>query len=151
MIGRVVNNHPEIPEGMYLVRYIDYKTGWMFRGRKVVLHCAVARGEYASTPLTRYYNVDALADELDDGEEYVANDRRDLVREYWKLLPDKSDSGDIDLNDYSGKLIKVRVETTGKDARGKNLSKSSRYSKIAELLEIVPDDYEILFDDDEEG
>jgi len=149
--GRVLNNHPEIPEGIYLVRYMDYKTTRMFGGRKVVIRFAVAQGEYAGIPLTRYYNVDALADELKNGEEYAASDRRDLVREYWKLFPDKSGSGDIELNDYAEKLIRVRVKSTGKDGRGNNLSKGSRYSKISELLEIVPDDYEILFSDDEEG
>ncbi len=130
---------------------MDYKTTRMFGGRKVVIRFAVAQGEYAGIPLTRYYNVDALADELKNGEEYAASDRRDLVREYWKLFPDKSGSGDIELNDYAEKLIRVRVKSTGKDGRGNKLSKVSRYSKIAELLEIVPNDYEILFSDDEGG
>ena len=151
MIGRVLDNHPEIPEGIYLVRFINYTSGWMYRCRKVAVHCAVAHGEYAGTPLTKYYNVDALADELENGEQYAASDLRDIVRDYRRLLPDKSVSGDFDLNDYAGKLIRVRVGPVGKDSHGKDLSKGSRYSKIAELLEIVPDDYEILFDDDEEG
>ncbi len=151
MIGKVLNNHPDIPEGIYLVHYIDFTMSRMFGGRKVIVHFAVVRGEYAGTPLTRYYNVDAVADELPAGEDYVAGDRRDLVREYRKLLPDRSGADDIDLDDYAGKLIRARVETTGKDSRGNKLSKNSCYSKIAELLEIVPDDYEILFSDDEEG
>ena len=87
-------------------------------------------GEYAGTPLTRYYNV----------KERVT-DRFALVREYRALFPDESDYCRVDPDRYSGHLIRAIVETTRKSGIGRELTKASRYSVVRELLEIVPDDH----------
>ncbi len=87
-------------------------------------------GEYAGTPLTRYYNV----------KERVT-DRFAVVREYCALFPDESNYSRIDPDKYSGHLIRAKVETTRKSGIGKELTEASRYSVVRELLGIVPDYY----------
>ena len=130
MSGFVVDPSPWVPEGVYLLRYISYETTQYWGHIKLAIHFAIVEGEYAGTPLTRYYNV----------KERVT-DRFAVVREYCALFPDESDYSRIDPERYSGHLIRVKVETTRKSGSGKELTKASRYSVVRELLEIVPDDY----------
>ncbi len=129
MIGIVVDPSPWVPEGVYLLRYISYETTQYWGQNKLAVHFAIVEGEYAGTPLTRYYNV----------EERVT-DRFAVVREYRALFPDESDYCRIDPETYSGHLIRAKVETTRKSGIGKELAKGSQYSVVRELLEIVSDD-----------
>ncbi len=52
----------------------------------------------------------------------------------------------MDLNDYNNKLIRAEVVTVGKDGLGDYLSKNNRYSRIKRLVEIIPDDYSVLYE-----
>ena len=130
MSAIVVDPSPWVPEGVYLLRYISYETTQYWGHKKMAVHFAIVEGEYAGTPLTRYYNV----------KERVT-DRFAVVREHRALFPDESNCSQIDPNTYSGHLIRARVETTRKSGIGKELTQASRYSVVRELLEIVPDDY----------
>ena len=130
MTGIVVNPSPWVPEGIYLLRYVNNKMTQYWGHQKLAIHFAIVEGEYAGTPLTRYYNV---KDRI--------TDRFALVREYRVLFPDESDYSQIDPDRYSGHLIRAKVETTRKSGIGKELTQASRYSVVRELLEIVPDDY----------
>ncbi len=130
MSGIVVDHSPWVPEGIYLLRYISYEMTQYWGHIKLAVHFAIVEGEYAGTPLTRYYNV----------KERVT-DRFAVVREHRALFPDDSNCSQVDPDRYSGHLIRAKVGTTRKSGSGKDLNKASRYSVVRELLEIVPDDY----------
>ena len=130
MSAIVVDPSPWVPEGIYLLRYISYEMTQYWGHAKLAVHFAIVEGEYTGIPLTRYYNV---KDRI--------TDRFALVREYRVLFPDESDYSQIDPDRYSGHLIRAKVGTTRTSGSGKDLNKSSRYSVVRELLEIVPDDY----------
>ncbi len=130
MSGIVFDPSPWVPEGIYLLRYVSYEMTQYWGHSKLLLHFAIVEGEYAGIPLVRHYNV----------KERVT-DRFALVREYRALFPDESNYTQIDPDTYSGHLIRAKVETTRTSGSGKDLNKSSRYSVVRELLEIIPDDY----------
>ena len=130
MSAIVVDPSPWVPEGIYLLRYINYEMTQYWGHAKLAVHFAIVEGEYTGIPLTRYYNV----------KERVT-DRYAVVREHRALFPDESNSSQIDPDSYAGHLIRAKVGTTRKSGIGKELAKGSRYSVVRELLEIVPDDY----------
>ena len=130
MSAIVVDPSPWVPEGVYLLRYVGYEMTQYWGHKKLAVHFAIVEGEYAGTPLTRYYNVKKRV-----------TDRFAVVREHRALFPDESDDNLIDPDRYAGHLIRAKVETTRKNGIGKELTEASRYSVVRELLEIVPDDY----------
>ena len=142
MAGRIVGYHPEIPEGIYTVRYTGYETGHSWNSTKVVLKFAVVEGEYSGTPLTRYYNAKRLFDPIGPDGDFEVGDRGHLVKEFRTLFPDIRSISEIDPDAYKGKLIRVRVESTNKTGTGEELSESNQYSVIRKLIEIVPELYE---------
>ncbi len=133
MSGIVVDPSPWVPEGIYLLRYINYETTQYWGSSKIAVHFAIVEGEYEGIPLTRFYNF-----------REPLTDRFAVVREYRALFPDESDYSQIDLERYTGHLIRARVGTTRTSGIGKTLSEQSGYSVVRELLEIVPADYAAL-------
>ncbi len=101
MSGIVFDPSPWVPEGDYLLRYLSYETTQYWGHIKLAIHFAIVDGEYAGTPLTRYYNV----------KERVT-DRFALVREHQALFPDDSNCSQVDPDRYSGHLIRAKVGTT---------------------------------------
>ncbi|WP_405234186.1 hypothetical protein [Lentisalinibacter salinarum] len=139
MTGKVVGYHPLIPEGEYLVRFTYYETGRAWKGSKAILHFAVVEGEYAGTPLTRYYNVRHVEPPLGRDGKFSVGDRCHLVKEFRSLLSESSAKSEIDLNLYRGWLIRACVGTTNQTGLGEDLTKPNQYSVIRKLLEIVPE------------
>ena len=146
MNGIVLDTSPLLPEGTYSVRYTGYETGVYWGRPKVFVYFAVVEGEYEGIPLTRHYNAKTLEGNIGPNGSFGVTDRHAIVREYRTLFPDESDYSQIDPNGYQGHLIRAKVETTAKNGSGKELAKPSRYSVIRELIEIVPEDYEVLYD-----
>ena len=142
MVGKVVGYHPEIPEGVYTVRYTGYETGHSWNSKKVLLKFSVVEGEYAGVPLTRYYNAKQLFDPIGPNGDFEIGDRSHLVKEFRTLNPDIRSISEIDPDAYKGKLIRVLVESINKTGTGEELSNSNQYSVIRKLLEIVPEAFE---------
>jgi len=139
MTGKVIGYHPLIPEGEYLVRFMYYETGQSWNSKKVRLQFAVADGEYAGTPLTRYYNALDLEPPTGRNGKFSVGDRSHLVKEFRSLLSDASAIGEIDLNLYRDRLVRAKVGTTSQTGLGEELDKPNQYSVIRKLLEIVPE------------
>jgi len=139
MTGKVIGYHPLIPEGEYLVRFMYYETGQSWNSKKVILHFAVAVGEYGGTPLTRYYNALDLEPPIGRNGQFSAGGQSHIVKEFRSLLSDASAIDEIDLNLYRGRLIKARVDTTSRTGLGEELDQPNQYSVIRKLLEIVPE------------
>jgi len=145
--GIVLGHSPWIPEGSYTVAYTHYETTKSWNGCKLMAYFSVMDGEYAGTPLTRYYNVDALLSPPGRDGGFQVSDRRLLVREYRVLLPDMASQSTVDLATLKGKRIRADVVTVDRDGLKRELSQVSRYSKIKRLIEIIlDDDGELLAD-----
>ena len=130
MSGIVVDPSPWVPEGIYMLRYVGYEMTQYWGHKKLAIHFVIVEGEYAGTPLTRFYNIKDRV-----------TDRFAVVREYRACFPNEPDFCRIDPDTYSGHLIRAEVTTTRNSGAGKELTKVSQYSVVRELLEIVPDDY----------
>ncbi len=130
MSGIVFDPSPWVPEVIYLLRYVSYEKTQYYGHNKIAVYFAIVEGEYAGTPLTRFYNIKDRV-----------TDRFDIVREHRALFPDESHESQIDPDRYAGHLIRAKVGTTRKSGIGKELTKTSRYSVVRELLEIIPEDY----------
>ena len=141
MAGKVVGYHPEIPEGTYTVRYCGYETGQSWNSQKVKVNFAIVKGEFEGIPLARYYNAVHLYDPLGPGGDFDVGDRSFLVKEFRTLLPEAQSMGEVDLDNYKDKLIRVQVETVNKTGVGEVLSQSNQYSIIRKLVEIIPESY----------
>lgn len=142
MAGKVVGHHPDIPEGVYAVRYNGYETGQSWNSMKVMLKFAIVEGEFEGIPLIRYYNAKRLFDPIGPDGGFEVGDRSDLVKEFRSLFPDIRSISQIDPDAYRGKLIRVQVESTKKTGTGEELTESNQYSVIRKLLEIIPESYE---------
>lgn len=142
MAGKIVGYHPDIPEGVYTVRYTGYETGHSWNSTKVILNFGVVEGEYSGIPLTRYYNAKRLFDPIGPDGDFEVGDRSHLVKEFRTLFPDIRSVSEIDPDAYKDKLIRVQVELTSKTGTGEELLASNQYSVIRKLIEIVPESYE---------
>ena len=73
MNGIVVDPSPWVPEGIYLLRYVSYEKTQYYGKTKLAVHFAIVEGEYAGTPLTRFYNIkDRVTDRFDIVREHRA-------------------------------------------------------------------------------
>jgi hypothetical protein len=142
MVGKVVGYHPDIPEGQYIVKYLGYETGQSWNSKKIKVNFSVVEGDYAGTPLSRYYNAKNLHDPLGKSGDFDVGDRSHLVKEYRSLFPDIRSESQIDLNLYKDKSIRAQVESVNKTGTGEQLSGSNQYSVIRKLIEVVPESYE---------
>ena len=131
-----------VPNGEYELRYDFYETGFFFSSYKVIVCFAIsAPDEYAGTPVCRYYNVKKLTGPCGRNGKFVALPRGALVREYRQLAksPDRMDR--ISFSSLKGKCILARLKTVTRAYDRKNLSPDDQYSKIAELIRIIDDDF----------
>ena len=142
MTGKIVCYHPEVPEGIYIVKYIGYETGISWNSKKVTVKFSIAQGKYEGMPLVRYYNAITLENPIGANGVYTVGDLGYLVKEFRTLFPSIQATSEIDLNLYKDKLIRVEVETVNKTGVGEELSKSNCYSVIRRLIEIVPESFE---------
>lgn len=131
-----------VPDGEYELRYDFYETGLFFGSCKVIVYFAIsAPDEYASTPVRRYYNVTKLSGPCRRYGGYIAPPCGNLVREYKRLIrePDRIDR--ISFRTLKGKCILGRLETVTRTYDRKDLSPDDQYSRVAELIRIIDDDF----------
>jgi len=139
-VGYISDHHPCIPDGDYEVRYLYYETRIMWGAPKVIAHFSIVTESHAGIEVYRYYNALRLIGPLQEGGNYEVGERSHLVREHRQLLgfPDRLD--EISLADYKNKRILARIQQVKIDGEGEKLPKHARYSKIARLLQTIPDD-----------
>ena len=136
-----------VPEDLYIVKFIHYEIGKSWNGDKVIVRFAIVEGEYVGIPLTRFYNVKLIGRGTNSSQCFEAPSRGALVREFRTLFPDFLLQPQVDLNAYKDKLIRAMVDTVDKDGLKQELANPNRYSVIRKLIEIIPDDYAVLFED----
>ena len=132
-----------VPDGKYELRYIFYETGLYWHSPKVAVHFAIdASDKYAGVPVCRYYNVKELTGQWGKYGGYVAPPRGALVREYKQLLKKPNRTDRISFLALKGKCILARLETVTRTYNWKALEPDNQYSRVAELIRIIDDDFD---------
>ena len=131
-----------VPDGEYELRYSFYETGMFFGSPKVIVHFTiVASDEYAGLPVCRFYNVKKLTGEWGKYGKYKAPPRGDLAREYKRLVGEPNRTDRISFLVLKGKRILARLETVTRAYDWKDLAPDDQYSRVAELIRIIDDDF----------
>jgi len=131
-----------VPDGEYELRYEYYETALYFRSQKVIVHFAIdASDEYAGLPVCRYYNVKKLTGPCRKYGGYIAPPRGALAREYKRLVSEPNRLDRISFRVLIGKRILAKLVTVRKEHNRKDLARDDQYSKVAELIRIIDDDF----------
>ena len=139
--GIVEEIYPLIPEGIYEVKYYYHETAIYWGHPKVIVHFAiVAPEDYEGVEIVRFYNAKEIYGPPRKYGKFKVTPQSDLFRDMHRLSEDPIRRDRVSFSRYKNKRIKVRVETVRFDGKGRHLPDASHYSKIAELIEIVPDD-----------
>ena len=132
-----------VPDGEYELRYIFYETGMFFGYPKVIVHFAIdASDEYAGVPVCRYYNIKELTGEWGKYGKYKALPRGDLVREYKRLFGGPNRTDRISFQALRGKRILACLKKVTRAYDWKALAPDDQYSRVAELIRIIDDDFD---------
>lgn len=129
-----------VPEGDYELRFLYHETAKYQDSAKVYLHFAIYTGEYAGLPLVRYYNVARLKSPPARNGKFVAKALGDFPLEMALigLQPTRLDR--FPLSKLRGKRISGRVLTVQKNRQGDSRPYDVQYSKIAQLLGVLPNE-----------
>jgi len=120
---------------------LNYETGSYFGNPKLILHCAIVNSDdYGGTPVDRFYNVQELIDRPRMYGRYKAIARGALVREYQRLFKDPERLDRISFTPLKEKRLIGRLEKVTHSYDQKILAPEHQYTRIAELIEILPDE-----------
>ena len=140
--GRIDGGCIAVPNGKYELRYMYYETAKYFGVPKVVVYLAIdASDEYAGVPVCRFYNVTRLTGPCCKYGNYIAPPCGDLTREYKQLVQEPLRQDRISFQVLKGKRVLGRLETVTKGYKGKILVPDNQYSRVAELIRVIPDDF----------
>ncbi len=129
---------PLVPEGKYVLRYMSWETRDYFGQPKVIVHFAIAEGENAGTPIERFYNVAALfGSPKKYGRFKPCGPRSHLIRELRRLIGDSCSTVDLSFSMLEGKRILAEVKTVTSDSQKEILQRSSHYSRVGKLIQIL--------------
>ena len=131
-----------VPDGKYELRYMYYETANYFGYAKVIVHFAIdASDQYAGVEVCRFYNAKKLTGPCKKYGNYVASRCGDLAREYKQLVAEPERMGRISFQILKDKRVLGRLERVTSGYHRKPLALDDHYSRVAELLRIIPDDF----------
>jgi hypothetical protein len=130
---------PLVPNGIYDVGFVSYSTAYMFnKVPKLVLNFRILDfGEHNGKVLPRYYNVKRIKGRPRKNGDFKVGRRSDFVHEYATLfgLPRRLDR--VSMTPFKSVIIKAKVEVVTSDYKQRQMPEALKYSKIAELREVV--------------
>ena len=130
-----------VPEGGYELRYVDYETATFYGNPKVVVHFAIVNPEgYAGLPVDRFYNVTKLTGPPGRFGNYVAPQRGALIREFKRIAKPTGRSDRISFAKFKNKRIIGDIETVKTDYKRERLQQDDQYSRVKELVSVLPAD-----------
>ena len=109
----VVIEHPRIPEGDYLVRYLSHELHKKYHGfgDKLVIEFVIVQGNYQGTALNAFYNVEITE------KGFTVRGGTRYLREMRRLLPSPRPSYPVSLLEDKTLLVVVRTVIKGKGKR----------------------------------
>lgn len=131
---------PLIPPGTYNMMLESYQTALMFQGKapKLILWFRiVSHGKAFGERLPRYYNVKNLVGNAQINGRFKVSPKGDFLREYFSLFRvDVKRLDRLPMSHFHGVTIQAEIKTV-KQARGKDIPKPLRYSKVDRLLKVI--------------
>ena len=127
----VVIEHPRIPEGDYLVRYLSHELHKKYHGfgDKLVIEFVITDGDYQGITLLAFYNVTITKNG------FTVRGASRYQREMRQLFPAPRSNYPLRLLKDKTILAAGRTVTHGKGKR--LLSKDEQYSVIEKLIQII--------------
>jgi hypothetical protein len=128
--------HPLVPEGEYVARYVRHETAMAFKTPKLFLHFELIGPCHEGTNLFIAYRVKRLVGQPGKNGRFAVARRNELYLQLARLADRRLRLDRISLRALRQCLLRVRVRTVTTDYRQRPLPEALRYSVIAELLGI---------------
>ena len=130
-----------VPDGEYVVRYLDYETGNYWGTPKVVVHFVIVESDnFEGSPVDRFYNATRLTSPPGRFGNYVAPACGDLIREFNRLTGSMERADRISFAKLKGKRIQAEVKRVQYDYCHEPLAEADQYSRISRLIRTLPDE-----------
>lgn len=133
-----------IDEGVYEAKIIDWETKKIFgKNRSLYVHFKICElgSPFNGTKVCAYYNIDKFIGKPGKRGSFKVSRKRKFTKEYEKILPATGHGPEskfgLSMELLTSKLLRVRVETVKKDYNKHDLGALSRYSKVAEMVNMV--------------
>jgi len=128
-----------VPDGVYVARYIESETLFLFNSGKVVLRFEIVQGDLAGTRLVKPYRVKKLLSRPRKGGRFSLGRSSELLRDLVRLSDMKIRPDRISLEVLRRQLWRVRTRTVTTDYKQRPIPEALRYSVIAEIVEAETD------------
>ena len=127
-----------VKPGNYRVMLDNYRTVRMFKCPKVeLIFSIVSFGDAHGVRISRFFNVDRFVGKPRKNGGFSVSSTRDFPREFLSLFNYEAKRKDrYPMSLFNGATIEAKVVTV-KEARGIELPKQLRYSKIQRLIKVV--------------
>lgn len=129
-----------IPEGEYILKYCWHETQEVMGGAKVKIVFELAEGNMAGATLDCFYPVRALKGPPGRYGKFKISKQQKYYAEIVNLFPGISRGDRSSPRRLNGRLVVGRVETVKTDWDKKTVPEELQYSKVAELLRLLPDE-----------
>lgn len=129
----------QVPDGEYELAYISHSTGTFFGTPKLLIHFAIATGEYAGLPVVRYYNVKRLKGNHGKGGKFVPAATGHLIREMYNVGIDPARRDRCPISKLKRIRVIGEVRKVVSDSQREPIATDAHYSKVARLVRALPD------------
>lgn len=136
--GYGVTTEPLIPEGEYVLRYVEHHTLKPKGSGRLVITFAIEEGDYAGTILKAYYSVQLRGDSGKFGK-FLASRQGEYYEQICDLFPDLINGRPdrISPRRLLGRRVKGEVVTVTTKWNGDQRRPHTRYSKVQRLITLV--------------
>lgn len=124
-----------VPDAVYVVRFVEFETLFLFNSGKVILRFEVVEGDLAGTRLVKPYRVKKLLSRPRKGGRFILGRSSELLRDLVRLTATKIRPDRLSLEVLRRQLWRVRTRTVETDYKQRPIPEPLRYSVIAEIVE----------------
>ncbi len=124
-----------VPDGVYVARYVESETVFLFNSGKVVLRFEIADGDLSGVRLIKPYRVKKLLGRPRRGGRFTLGRSSELLRDLMRLTGAKVRPDRMSLEVLRRQLWRVRTRTVDTDYKQRPIPDPLRYSVVAEILE----------------
>lgn len=124
-----------VPDGLYVARYVESETLFLFNSGKVILRFEIADGDLAGTRIVKPYRVKKLLSRPRKGGKFTLGRSSELLRDLVRLTDTKIRPDRLSLEVLRRQLWRVRTRTVTTDYKQRPIPEALRYSVVAEIVE----------------
>ncbi|MDT3680296.1 MAG: hypothetical protein ROZ64_15845 [Burkholderiaceae bacterium] len=124
-----------VPDGVYVARYIESETLFLFNSGKVILRFEIVEGDLTGTRLVKPYRVKKLLSRPRKGGRFTLGRSSELLRDLVRLTAAKVRPDRLSLEVLRRQLWRIRTRTVDRDYKQREIPDVLRYSVVAEIVE----------------